>query len=193
MQSTRILSLLLFFLTFGLFVTASPVNSLSPANSLAKRCDTCSGGELDLIKILTDLKVDVQVSIDVDVKAQTCPHGGSPSKAVAEIIAKINAAVKVIGNVKITDSTSEGKTIIAQLCVDIIISICVWLSKCSLLLIVTLCLQLDVCLSAFINICVSVCGGLLVYITACLKANINLNLLVTLKLVLTLAACGLGL
>lgn len=67
MHSTRILSLVLFFLTFGLFVSAGPIEN---TNALAKRCDTCSSGELDLIKILTDLQVGVQVDIDAAMKGE---------------------------------------------------------------------------------------------------------------------------
>lgn len=81
------------------------------------------------------------------------------------------------------------------------------------ILLISICLQVDICLSAFVNICTGLIPGLLALITkgyvslpcwsthfspnftylitVITRSLLNVNLFVNLKLVLTLAACAL--
>lgn len=59
MQSARILSFILFFLTFGFLVSGTPVAGTS---ELAKRCN-CSPGETTTIDTLVQLQIDVNAEL----------------------------------------------------------------------------------------------------------------------------------
>ena len=66
MQSTRIISLVVFLLSFGLFAYAAPTQEL------AKRCTSgCDGTNNALLSILTDLQVKVYAQIDLLVKGRS--------------------------------------------------------------------------------------------------------------------------
>jgi hypothetical protein len=140
MQSTRMLSLIIFFLTFGLFVSGNPVPSMT--NELAKRCDTCSSGETTAINALLKLQVDVNAELAIlgtcisrrvqDENAymiifafsdKVCAAGGSPVEGVAKIIVLVNACADVIAKIKVDASTTitEGKKQIASIVASILV------------------------------------------------------------------------
>jgi len=187
MQSTRILALIFFLVTFGFLVSASPVQT---SDLIARgNCSDCGHQQDTIISALLDLQIKLKVVLDLLVK--THATGGSPADGVSQIIVLINACVDIIAKVDIDISGVLGdkKHQIAELCASILVSIVVCLSAFPLTIInLLLYVQLDICLNAFVLIIGKVCVGL---ITVIASLCTHVDLFVSLKLVLTVATLGL--
>ncbi|KAF8335810.1 uncharacterized protein EI90DRAFT_3014430 [Cantharellus anzutake] len=162
MFSNRILTLLLFIVSFGLFAYSKPIDSnalaaraisgdvAQPVGGLTPR-GSC-GCDNDLLLVLRDLHLKLKVKIDL-------LDGHHPIEPIiAEIIAIIDVAVKVIANIYIS---VDGITVAIHACVDIIVQIIVsiylGIYKYGLIHLVVIISQLNVCITAFVKIIVHIC------------------------------------
>jgi len=191
MFSTRIISFFFLLVSFGLFACAKPIDTTDLAvrgtGDLVTRggypenpCG-CSG---DILDVLLDLKVKLDVSIGL-LDGHT-----SPSKPCDDIIAAINAAIAIIVKIKVDVVLAADLTAIVDVLLSIILSIVGGIGKYGLLLTLTLVLKLDLALSLLVNACTGLLPGLLALLSAAL--SVHVDLLVSLKFVLTIVACGLG-
>lgn len=199
MFSARIISFFFLLATFGFFACAKPVTfegvaARASAPEVVARASELlvRGGTCDSKGCNEDAILAVLLALQVKVEAQVKLLDGINIAPCTTIIADINAAVQLLLQIDVNLSVygSKCKSILSII-VNILVSIAGALSKYNPLVIIAICLKLDLCLCAFVHVCITLIPGLLALITAALKVDVNLFL--KLKLVLTLAACGLGL
>ncbi|KAF7978381.1 hypothetical protein HWV62_763 [Athelia sp. TMB] len=208
MFPSRIIPFLFLVATFGLFAFASPIEvssdlqarapsglearvPFSPVveSSLVARCDTCTCttvgcNEAAILQILLNLQATINVTISA-LDGVT-----NPAAAAGAIVAAINAAVKLLADVEINVSTA-GVLVgqIVNIVVAIILALANSVTKYGLLVSVTLSLQFDLALSGLVTAVIKLIPGVTVLIDSIL--NVDLDLLETVKFVLTIVACAL--
>ncbi|KAF9515441.1 hypothetical protein BS47DRAFT_786649 [Hydnum rufescens UP504] len=187
MFSSRIFSFFFLFITFGLFVCAKPVPvdttdlAVRSNAELVRRGCGCSQ---DIIDVLTTL----QVSVNAQVVLLDGVH--SPSGPCNSILAAIHVCVTALASIVITVTITASEVVaIAQLLVAIILSIVNACGHYSLVIILTLILQLDSALAGLVHACAHLVVGLVAQLT--IKLGGSVSLLTSLHFFLTLAACGL--
>ncbi|KZP32665.1 hypothetical protein FIBSPDRAFT_882498 [Athelia psychrophila] len=188
MLSSRIIPFLFLVATFGLFAFAAPTSPVVES-SLVARCDTCtcttSGcNEAAILTILTNLQATIDVSLAF-LDGVT-----NPAAYAGDICVAIKAAVTLLAEVEVNVSTA-GSDVgdIVNIVVAIILAIATCVSKYGLLVSVTLSLQFDLVLSGLVTAVVKLIPGVTALLGAAL--NLDLDLLQTVKFVLTLVACNL--
>ncbi|KAF7978457.1 hypothetical protein HWV62_658 [Athelia sp. TMB] len=208
MFASRIIPFLFLVATFGLFAFASPIEvpsglqaralsdiearaPFSPIveSSLVARCDTCTCttagcNEAAILAILVDLQASINVTITgLDGVA-------NPSVAAGAIVAAINAAVTLLADVEVNVSTA-GSLVgqIVNIIVAIVLALATCVTKYGLAVSVTLSLQFDLALSGLVTAVIKLIPDVTALISAAL--NVDLDLLQTVKFVLTLVACNL--
>ncbi|KZP20496.1 hypothetical protein FIBSPDRAFT_954446 [Athelia psychrophila] len=186
MLSSRIIPFLFLVATFGLFAFAAPtspvVESSLAAHHNTRTCTTSECNGADILTIVANLQATIAVSL--------CSLDGEtdPGVFVGEIIAAIGAAVTLLGQVVVTVSIAGSDVnAIVNIVASIIVAIATCVSKYGLIGSLPLSLQFDLALSSLVTAVVKLIPGINALLGAAL--NTSLDLLQTVKFVLTLVAC----
>ncbi|KAF8331486.1 uncharacterized protein EI90DRAFT_1026528 [Cantharellus anzutake] len=181
MFSSRVLSILFFLVSFGLFVYAKPIDTSALAArsaELAPRCG-CTIGEVK--EILVDLDVKVKAAVVLISKSTDKVH--DPVAVIADIIVDINAAVALLAKIRL--SVCDIGVVLAacvHICVSIILAICIAITECGVEIKAEVIAHLDVALKALVAVLISCCpaiGGLIaavikVYLHVCVEEGTGL-------------------
>ncbi|KAF8327886.1 uncharacterized protein EI90DRAFT_3066191 [Cantharellus anzutake] len=185
MFSKRIVSLLLLVVSFGLFACANPIDkhdvvvrglgdvTSNEVNGLTRRThfpeNPCNCDQ-DLKDCLDALNVVVgPLILQLD-------GTNAPGPIVAKIIAAIKASADLCATIKILPNCTV--TVIIKACIDIIVNIivgiCVGILKYPTILVLTLILQLDACITAWVKVIITVvCPAILDPLVAALKLHLD--------------------
>ncbi|KAF7978458.1 hypothetical protein HWV62_660 [Athelia sp. TMB] len=208
MFSSRIIPFLFLVATFGLFAFASPIEvpsglqarafsdlearaPFSPVieSSLVTRCDTCTCTTVGCNEeAILEILVNLQLTINATISA--LDGVTNPSGPAGIIVAAINAAISLLADVQVNVSTA-GPLVgqIVNILVAIILALAKAVTKYGLVVSVTLSLQFDLALSGLVTAIIKLIPGVTALIDSLL--NVDLDLLETVKFVLTIAACAL--
>ncbi|KAF7977310.1 hypothetical protein HWV62_4295 [Athelia sp. TMB] len=216
MFSSRIIPFLFLVATFGLFAFASPIEvpsglqarafsdlearaPFSPVieSSLVTRCDTCTCTTVGCNEeAILEILVNLQLTINATISA--LDGVTNPSGPAGIIVAAINAAISLLADVQVNVSTAG--PLVGQI-VNILVAIILVrfsllykalakaVTKYGLVVSVTLSLQFDLALSGLVTAIIKLIPGVTALIDSLL--NVDLDLLETVKFVLTIAACAL--
>ncbi|KZP05430.1 hypothetical protein FIBSPDRAFT_948199 [Athelia psychrophila] len=188
MFANRIIPFLFLVATFSLFAFAAPTSPVLESSLVARSdagtCATSGCNEQAILTILTTLQAKIEVSIKaLDGVTAPGPH-------TADICAAINAAVALLVKLDVNVSIA-GSLVgnIVSILVAIILSIATCISKYGLVIAVTISLQFDLALSGLVKCLIKLIPGLIALLGSALK--VDLTLLQSVKLVLTLVGCNL--
>jgi len=200
--SRSIFAFILAAFAFALFASASPIEvesglvARSPealaapalARDLVERCDNCCATAGCNEQAILDILIKLKASIDINVNLLDGIVDPGPIivKIVADIKVAVDALVKVYVNVSVVGSLI---TEIVAIIVAIILELAKGCGKYGLLVLISISLKIDASLAGLINVLCGLIPTLQHLLSIALK--INVNLLVTVKFVLTLVACGL--
>jgi len=190
MQFSKLISFALFFLSFGMFAIAAPMN-----NELEARC-AAGCNDAAVITICTNL--DAKVKVDVAVLAALVAKGdlnlADYEAAMLTLTADINAVVNLLVELPGAEiGASADVTVIANLVADILVQIFATLDTCIKVpgLLTCLCIvDLDTAIAALLaalNVCVSGCLDAIATACVSIKLVLTVDLAVCVKTIACLA------